>query len=85
MYIMYNKKSDFHFYFPKISQSKIMGSELFNALSNVIKSLKLIEKDLVEVYLHFHVKSWKSFEISFFVLFKILQENEGILQQDLSQ
>ena len=37
-----------------------MGSELFNALSNVIKSLKLIEKDLVEVYLHFHVKSWKS-------------------------
>ena len=37
-----------------------MGSELFNALSNVIKSLKHIDKNLVEVYLHFHVKSWKS-------------------------
>ena len=37
-----------------------MGSGLFNALSNVIKSVKLIEKDLAEVCLHFHVKSWKS-------------------------
>ena len=42
-----------------------MGSGLFNALSNVIKSLKLIEKDLAEVCLHFHVKSWKSLKISF--------------------
>ena len=37
-----------------------MRSGLSNALSNVIKALKLIEKDLVEVYPHFHVKSWKS-------------------------
>ena len=25
-----------------------------------MKFFKLIEKDVVEVYLHFHVKSWKS-------------------------
>ena len=68
MYIWYNTKSDFHFYFLTISWSKSMGSELSNALSNVIKALKFIEKDLVEVYLHFHVKSWKSIEISFFFL-----------------
>ena len=59
MYILYNTKSDFHFYFLTISWSKSMGSELSNAFSNAIKALKLIEKDLVEVYLHFHVKSWK--------------------------
>ena len=59
MYILYNTKSDFHFYFLTISWSKSMRSELSNALSNVIKAWKLNEKDLVEVYFHFHVKSWK--------------------------
>ena len=59
MYILYNTKSDFHFYFPNILWTKSVRSELSNALSNVIKALKPIEKDLVEVYLHFHVKSWK--------------------------
>ena len=57
MYIMYNKNSDFHFYFPKNFIIKKYGIWAFNALSNVIKSLKLIEKDLAEVCLHFHVKS----------------------------
>ena len=37
-----------------------MGFELFYELSNVIISLKLIEKDLAEVCLHFDVKSWNS-------------------------
>ena len=37
-----------------------MGSELSNAFSNVIKTLKLIEKDSIEMYLHFHVKIGKS-------------------------
>ena len=72
MYILYNTKSDFHFYFLTISWSKSMRSELSNALSNVIKAWKLIEKDLVEIYLHFHVKSWKSIEISFFWNFQDL-------------
>ena len=43
-----------------------MRSGLSNALSNVIKALKLMEKDFTEMYLHFHVKSSKSIEISFF-------------------
>ena len=60
MYVMYNKNSIFHFYFPKMLESKRMGSALFNALSIVIKSLNLIEKDVGEVCLHFNVKSWKS-------------------------
>ena len=35
-----------------------MRSELSNTLLNVIKALKFIEKDFVEMYLHFHVKSF---------------------------
>ena len=55
-----------------------MGSALSNALSNVIKALKLIEKDSIEVYLHFHVINGKSSEISFFLIFQFLPlwENE---------
>ena len=39
-----------------------MKSEIFNAFSNVIKSLKqLIEKNSIEMYLHFHdfLRDWK--------------------------
>ena len=64
-----------------------MKSGLSKALSNVIKASKLMEKDFIEVYLRFHVKSLKSpkLEMIFRVIFKILHESEGILQQDLSQ
>ena len=53
-----------------------MRSGLSNALSNVIKALKLIEKDSIEVYLHFHVKIGKSLEISLSFKALVTFENE---------
>jgi len=56
-----------------------MRSELSNALSNVIKPLKFIEKDLVEVYLHFWMILVKIIQnLIFFFDFKISHENEGM-------
>ena len=43
-----------------------MKFELSNAFSNVIKALKLIGKDFIEMYLHFHVnlENYQKKEIS---------------------
>ena len=57
-----------------------MRSGLSNALSNVIKALKLIGKDFIEMYLHFHVNLENHSKSYFLVIFKILHENEGAFQ-----
>ncbi len=57
-----------------------MRSGLSNALSNVIKALKLIGKDFIEMYLHFHVNLENHSKSHFLVIFKILHENEGTFQ-----
>ena len=61
------------------------SEQLSNTLLNVIKALKLIEKDSTEVYLHFHVINGKSLEISFFVIFQFLTLWENKIEKRKSK